>query len=109
MKTKGYLLAGAALSAVLGASPAFALDTPPQSAPGATDTSAATLQEVVVTAQRRTENLQTVPIAATALNEEALAAKAVTRLADLQFASPSLSIATGSLPGVHFRKRRLSA
>ncbi|WP_432788100.1 TonB-dependent receptor plug domain-containing protein [Novosphingobium rhizosphaerae] len=51
-----------------------------------------TLAEIVVTAQRRTENLQDVPIAATSLNAEGLRDKAVTRLADLQFAAPSLSV-----------------
>lgn len=55
------------------------------------------LAEIVVTAQRRTENLQTVPIAATALSATGLAEKSVTRLADLQFASPSLSITDAGL------------
>lgn len=48
--------------------------------------------DIVVTAQRRAENLQGVPIAATALNADALSEKAVTRLGDLQYAAPSLSI-----------------
>jgi iron complex outermembrane receptor protein len=52
----------------------------------------ATLEEIVVTAQRRTENLQEVPISATALGRDQLAAKAVSRLSDLQTATPSLSI-----------------
>ncbi len=50
------------------------------------------LEEIVVTAQRRSENLQSVPIAATALTGDALEDKGVERLADLQFAAPSLSI-----------------
>ena|SRR5688572_10874474 len=41
------------------------------------------LQEVVVTSQRRVENLQDVPIAATALDADALETKAVVQLADL--------------------------
>ncbi|HEY0649748.1 TonB-dependent receptor [Phenylobacterium sp.] len=52
----------------------------------------ATLDEIVVTAQRRTENLQDVPISATALGPDQLRAKAVSRLSDLQTATPSLSI-----------------
>ena len=63
--------------------------------PAGGDTGA--LAEIVVTAQRRTENLQTVPIAATALSPTALAEKAVTRLSDLQFASPSLSVTDAGL------------
>jgi iron complex outermembrane recepter protein len=57
----------------------------------------ASLEEIVITAQRRTENLQKVPIAATALAGDELAGKAVTRLGDLQFASPSLSITDAGL------------
>jgi iron complex outermembrane recepter protein len=56
-----------------------------------------TLQEVVITSQRRVENLQTVPIAATALSGEQLGGKAVVRLSDLQFASPGLSITDAGL------------
>jgi iron complex outermembrane recepter protein len=55
------------------------------------------LQEVVVTAERRTENLQTTPIAATVLNSEGLTQKGVVQIADLQNASPSLSITNAGL------------
>jgi iron complex outermembrane receptor protein len=55
------------------------------------------LGDIVVTAQRRTENLQTVPIAATVLSADGLKDKAVARLSDLQFASPSLSISDAGL------------
>lgn len=47
---------------------------------------------IIVTAQRREEDLQDVPIAATALSGDQLDDKAVERLADLQFAAPSVSI-----------------
>lgn len=50
------------------------------------------LREIVVTAERREENLQDVPIAATALTGEQLQDKGVERIADLQYAAPSLSI-----------------
>ncbi|CAN5856411.1 TonB-dependent receptor [soil metagenome] len=50
------------------------------------------LEDIVVTAERREENLQDVPIAATALTGDQLQDKGVQRLADLQFAAPSLSI-----------------
>jgi len=63
----------------------------------ATDTGNTKLQEVVVTAQRRVENLQNVSIAATALSADALKAKAVTRLDELQFAAPGLSITDAGL------------
>ena len=50
------------------------------------------LAEVIVTAERRNENLQTTPIAVTVLNEDELVKKGVVQMADLQNASPSLSI-----------------
>ncbi|MCW3837648.1 TonB-dependent receptor [Sphingomonas canadensis] len=48
--------------------------------------------DIVVTAERRAVNLQDVPIAATAITGEQLRDKGVERLADLQYAAPSLSI-----------------
>ena len=58
---------------------------------GAVDTNRG-LEEIVVTAERREENLQDVPIAATALTGDQLQDKGVQRIADLQYAAPSLSI-----------------
>lgn len=57
----------------------------------------AVLQEVVVTAQRREESAQRVGTAITALNGDELNDKAVTRLDDLQFASPALTITDAGL------------
>lgn len=48
--------------------------------------------EIIVTAQRREENLQDIPLAATALSGENLDAKAVQNIEDLQYAAPSVSI-----------------
>ncbi len=55
------------------------------------------LQEVVVTAERRSENLQTTSIAATVLNADELVQKGVVQMQDLQTASPSLSISPAGL------------
>ena len=55
------------------------------------------LQEVVVTAQKRSENVQTVPISMTALTGKSLTEKSVTTLSDLQFAAPSLSVENAGL------------
>lgn len=90
-----YLLSSALIHVVaaMGASGAFA-----QTGAGSADQSAdGGLADIIVTAQRRTENLQDVPIAATSLSGEGLTQKGVTRLSDLQFAAPSLSISEGGL------------
>lgn len=55
------------------------------------------LEEVIVTAQRRTESAQSVAIAVTALSGDELNDKAVSRLDDLQFAAPALTITDAGL------------
>lgn len=49
------------------------------------------LAEIVVTAQKRGENLQKVPIAVTALSGEALTTKGITTVVDLTRVAPSLT------------------
>lgn len=90
MRTKGLFaisVAAVALSAGL-ASPAAAQD----GSAGARASEDTAPPVIIVTAQRREENLQDVPIAATALSGEQLNDKAVQRLEDLQYAAPSVSI-----------------
>jgi iron complex outermembrane receptor protein len=60
--------------------------------PPTSDASSASLEEVVVTAERRSQNIQTTSIAMTALSAEELANKGVRDQTDLQFAAPSLSM-----------------
>lgn len=78
------LLSCTALSA-----PAFAqtVSTQPQ---------AAQLGEIVVTARRTEENLQSTPVAVTAVGAEALERNQVADVTDLQRTAPSLSVATGA-------------
>lgn len=58
-------------------------------------TEAAMLEEIVVTARKAEESMQSTPVAVTALNEEMLLAAQVTEIADLQRTTPSLSIMSG--------------
>lgn len=53
------------------------------------------LEEIVVTARRSSERLQDTPVAVTALGEAALERTQVVAVADLQRATPNLSIAVG--------------
>jgi iron complex outermembrane receptor protein len=94
-----------ASAALLGLLPISALA---QERPAAQDENQ--LTEIVVTAQRRVENLQDVPIAAIALSGDQLEKKAVDRLADLESASPSLSITeAGETQSVNIRGIGLSS
>src|ERR1700693_2369986 len=64
--------------------------------PGSRDASAPALQEIVVTAEKRSENLQDVPIAVTALSAESLAKRGIEGTADLLAVIPGLSYSTNA-------------
>ena len=63
------------------------------------------LEEVVVTAQRREENLQRAAVAVTAISGNAIQDRGVTRLSDLTQLVPALKIESGAGPytGVSLR------
>ncbi|MCX7283330.1 MAG: TonB-dependent receptor, partial [Novosphingobium sp.] len=54
------------------------------------------LQEIVVTAQKREQNLQQVPVSVTALSAEAIANKGITQFENLAQATPGLTITQGT-------------
>ena len=60
----------------------------------ATEAAAAGVQDVVVTARKRSEKLQDVPISITALSGATLAQQGVSQIQQLQFEAPSLNVAT---------------
>ncbi|MDF8335338.1 TonB-dependent receptor [Novosphingobium cyanobacteriorum] len=78
-------LAGLSLLA-MGATPALAQEAAPQAA------DAGGIQEIVVTAQKKAENIQTVPISIAAVGGETLAAYNVTTLQALQGSVPNVQI-----------------
>jgi iron complex outermembrane receptor protein len=54
------------------------------------------IKTVVVTAQRRVENLQTVPISITAIESDEIQNKGTSQLVDLRYAVPNLSFGSGA-------------
>src|SRR5580704_15676403 len=56
------------------------------------------LQEVVVTAEKRTENLQEVPIAVTVVSGDSFTKANVSSFANLAAFSPSLTVTAGDQP-----------
>ena len=86
---KVLLLAATATATVWPAQQASAQSADGQ---GSSAAPASPLETIVVTAQRRNENLQDVPIAATVLGGGDLDSRAVEADSALQFAAPSLSI-----------------
>ncbi len=85
MVRKFALLATASL--IFAATPAFAQDA---QAPAEEDTGG--LEEIVVTAQKREQNMQDVPVSVTALSSEALANNRIADFADLTRAASSLTV-----------------
>ena len=68
----------------------------PPAAPAATPTERAQVGDIVVTAQRREQNLQKVPIAITAVTGDTLRAQALTRSTDIVRLTPGVSISASS-------------
>lgn len=89
MSRRLYLAASAA--ALMWANAAIAQEAPTNPDEDR-QTQATTLDEVVVTAERRSSNLQTTAVAATVLTGEDLLNKGVTSLDQLQFAAPSTTV-----------------
>ena len=68
-------------------------------------TAQAQLEEIIVTAQKRQESIQSVPIAVTAFDAEALAARQINSFSDLQFNTPSVNYSKGQFDGSNFQIR----
>lgn len=84
MLTAGLVIAGAAQA-----------QTAPESPAAEEDAEQTGIADIVVTARKTSENLQSVPVAVTALDAEDLASKQVFEVTDLQRTAPSLTISTG--------------
>jgi outer membrane receptor protein involved in Fe transport len=63
------------------------------------------IEEVVVTAQKRAEDIQTVPIAITAFTSQDLQAHQINEFKDLQFSTPNVSYTKGNFTGSDFQIR----
>src|SRR3546814_10910307 len=61
------------------------------------------LAEIIVTAEKREENLQSVPVSVTAMTGEALTAKGISNVEDLQFFVPGVSITNDSMAIINIR------
>ena len=69
------------------------------SAPVLAQQGAAVIEEIVVTARRREENLQEVPIAVSAFSAEVLDNRNIENIRDLQMALPNVDIRGGGITG----------
>nr|WP_298103512.1 TonB-dependent receptor [uncultured Shinella sp.] len=102
LKSKTRLLAGAVMFA--SATAAHAQDAGSvQTSPDATSTvrpsaseASVGIEDIVVTARRRAENMQTVPISVTAITDTVLREKSISTPYDLVAATPGIAATTGS-------------
>jgi len=67
------------------------------------------LEEVLVTAQKRTESVQDVPIAITAFDAESMEAKQIVGFSDMRFTAPSVSYTKGNFTGSNFAIRGIGS
>lgn len=75
--------------------PAHAQDQPAKE-PAATDANSGGIAEIVVTAQRRQESLQKVPVAITALTGEAMSERGINNIENVRYNVPNLTLGTQS-------------
>lgn len=99
-KLRQALALGASAVAIAAAAPAVAQQRPASSA-----ASAGTISELVVTAQRREENIQSVPIAVSAFSEENLKTQRIEGGQDLLLAVPNVTFSRGNFGGYNFQIR----
>jgi iron complex outermembrane receptor protein len=102
-KTCAHHLGGAsALAILIAAAPAWAQDATP-----APTSPASTVEDVIVTAQKREQRIQDVPIAISAFNEEALTAQRIEGGVDLVRAIPNVAFTKTNFNSYNFQIRGL--
>ena len=69
----------------------------------------AQIEEVVVTAQKKSEDIQTVPIAISAFTSQDLAAHQIDGFKDLQFNMPSVTVSNGTFGASNFEIRGIGS
>jgi iron complex outermembrane receptor protein len=92
MKLRNTLLCGVAFSACVG----VASNAADEAAPAAPALEGQRFEEIVVTARRRSEALQDVPISIQAFNQDQLWAASISTAMDLQTRVPGLTVAAGA-------------
>ena len=97
-KQRIFLMAGCSLSLLAMTAPAYAQD--PGS--GAEDSDRGGLADIVVTARRVTEDIQTVPVSIGALSTEELEARQIDSLNELRGAIANVNITKTTVAGGNF-------
>ena len=97
LRMRSLLAMGASVTVLAAvAAPAFAQTTPAKPASGAQQGGGNVLEELVVTAQKKEEALQDVPIAVSAFSQDSLQAQKIDGGPNLQQAIPNVTFAKGN-------------
>lgn len=95
IKLAGPTSTATVVAAILGASAAHAASSATSAQKSATSPSGVQLQQVVVTAERRAESPQTMPVSVVAFSNQELRDNGIRDVSDLQSVVPSLSFVNG--------------
>lgn len=96
---RAALLAAMVPGALFAASPAIAADeaaAPPQSGASAESTAATGVEDIIVTARRRNESVQSIPVAVQAISAATVQARDLTSLEKIAAATPQFTVARAS-------------
>jgi outer membrane receptor protein involved in Fe transport len=96
---RSAMFASAAVLALAIGTPAAAQTQPAASPPGNQNADDLNLQEIIVTAQKRAENVQDVPASVSVVGEQQLKNLQVTQLADIAAYVPGFQVDSGGSPG----------
>jgi outer membrane receptor protein involved in Fe transport len=93
------MLAVLAPGALLAATPALAADeaaAPPQSGASAETPAASGVEDIIVTARRRSESVQSIPVAVQAISAQTVQTRDLTSLEKIAAATPQFTVARAS-------------
>jgi iron complex outermembrane receptor protein len=96
VKLKGSLISLAALATGMSSHAAAQQAQPAAASPEAQESDGGRIPDIVVTAQKRAENVQDVPIAISAFSADALQERAVASVASLSNISPNVTLDAGT-------------
>ncbi|HEY2661061.1 MAG TPA: TonB-dependent receptor [Caulobacteraceae bacterium] len=100
LQLRSWLALGASTAALMAGAPAFA-----QASGGASAQTQSTIGEIVVTAQRRSESLQSVPLAVSAFSQDALKTQRLDGGQNLELSIPNVNYSRGNFGGYNFQIR----
>ncbi|QUD90050.1 TonB-dependent receptor [Phenylobacterium montanum] len=100
LQLRHWLVLGASSAALLAGAPALA-----QTGGAAASTPSSTVGEIVVTAQRKSESLQSVPLAVSAFTQDSLKTQRLDGGQNLELSIPNVNYSRGNFGGYNFQIR----